>query len=129
MGKGWTPIHGVFTGGAAFGASRVLILSDTATIIPPPEICRKRTEIARSKGPEPLPRVTMRLRRGARPCSRRRVPRATRCQENRCRKGKSTIRNECEAHQRLEEGHARTPVPIFDNAGFDDPKGDRVRRA
>src|SRR5437899_10298845 len=49
------------------------------------------------------------------------VPRATRCQQNRCQKGKSIIRNECEAHQRLEEGHTRTPVPIFDIAGFDDP--------
>jgi hypothetical protein len=27
---------------------------DTATIIPPPEIWRERTGIARSKGPEPL---------------------------------------------------------------------------
>jgi len=37
-----------------------LILCDAATIIPPPGICRERTGIARSKGPEPPRRVIMR---------------------------------------------------------------------
>jgi hypothetical protein len=37
-----------------------LIVCDAATIIPPPEICRERTGIARSKGPEPPRRVIMR---------------------------------------------------------------------